>query len=444
LSQISESKAELVRRLIEQAPDAAIRNLLRALTADFGHDEGLTRVQHMVEAEANDRGARNQTFSPITPLCAPPGPFSGLWFPPRTLSLMWRGLKETSPTVVTAAKSLCSNWRGADSSPDIFDTLCAKAAIGLRMGDGSFAAAALAADQGGGRAALVACLDIAAVTRRALDQMPEWLGRMTSEKAAKLRLAYRDAVGVAEDAGPRFFEMLAAHLSEPWLILRVISGVMDRPNEAFVSGSELGGFGERVLDDIERLLAGVSAFKPAAGRQAAHAAAAAVHTATVEITEMEQAFHLTHDGVWGKRLAHQKLALAATIEAHLKSADAAVGGALPLQTLRMGPRVIKGVPRLTHEPEAELVEKAVTLLVFMDEVRPSAAAGGFASSRAKALEVLEHRLDTYVEKVLEEIRADDGVDPDRARAFLEIAAELCGLARDEKAAQIVRRRAAAA
>jgi hypothetical protein len=80
----------------------------------------------------------------------------------------------------------------------------------------------------------------------------------------------------------------------------------------------------------------------------------------------------------------------------------------------------------------------------MNEVRSSAAAGGFASARAKALEDLETRLDSYVEKVLEEIRADDGVNPERARAFLEVAAELCGLARDEKAAQIVRRRAAAA
>ena len=110
----------------------------------------------------------------------------------------------------------------------------------------------------------------------------------------------------------------------------------------------------------------------------------------------------------------------------------------------MGPRTLRGVPRLSHDPEPAQVEKAATLLTFMNEVRASAAAGGFASARAKALEVLEHRLDKYVEEVLEEIRAEDGVDVGRARAFLEIAAEFCGLARDEKSAQIVRRRAAAA
>ena len=132
------------------------------------------------------------------------------------------------------------------------------------------------------------------------------------------------------------------------------------------------------------------------------------------------------------------------MEHQLKSADDAVASALPLHTIRIGPRTIRGVPRLTHPPDPAPVERALTLLTFMTEVRPSAANGGFASARAKVVEILENRLDTYVEKVLEDIRADDGVDPDCARAFLEIAAEFCGLARDEKAAQIVRRRAAAA
>jgi hypothetical protein len=105
---------------------------------------------------------------------------------------------------------------------------------------------------------------------------------------------------------------------------------------------------------------------------------------------------------------------------------------------------MRGVPRLTHDPDLTVLEKAITLLTFMNEVRPSAAAGGFASARAKAIEALEQRLDTYVEHVLEEIHADDGVDPERARAFLEIAANFCGLVRDESSAQVIRRRAAAA
>jgi hypothetical protein len=444
VSQINDSKAELVRSLIEQAPDSAIRRLLLALSADGGHDDGLNRVQLMVEAEAGDRQARNFAFAPIAPLCAPPGPFTGLSFPPRALTLIWRAVKQEAGPLTDAARSLAYDWRTLESSPEVFDRLCALAAQGLRDRHGPFAAAAAAADQGGGAETLAACLDIAAVARRALEQMPEWLGRMSSDKSARLRLAYRDAVAVSDDAGPRFFEMLAAHLTEPWLILRVISGIMDRPNEAYLAGSELGGFAERVLADIDRQLDIIAAFRPAAGRQAAHAAASAVHRMTVEAAELEQSVHLAPDGPWGRRLAKQKQDIAAIIDGHLKGADRAVAQALPLQTVRIGPRVLRGVPRLTHPPDDEMVARAETVLAFMAAIRPSAAAGGFASTRAKALEEVEARLDDYVQHVLDDIRADDGVDPDRARAFLEVAARLCGLARDEEAAKIIRRRAAAA
>jgi hypothetical protein len=443
MGQISEARLDVVRGLIAQAPDAAVRNLLRALSADGGHDEGLTSIQHLVEAEAADRRARNMTFAPIAPLCCIPGPFTRLSFPPRTLALIWKAAKAETPDQVAEAKALAANWR-PENSPAVFDAICTRTAERLRTGGGAFEPVVESANAGGGAEALAGCLDIAEVTRRALNQMPEWLGRMTSEKAAKVRLAYRDAVAVAEDAGPRLFEMLAAHLSEPWLILRVISGVMDKPAEGYLSASEHASFPERVLDDIDRRLAELSAFKAQAGRDAAMTAAQCVQIATTEVSEVEQSIALTPEGIWGKRLARQRKALAATIEAHLRAVDAAVGQALPLQTVRMGPRSRRGVPKLVQDPDPALKETASALLIFVAEVRASAAVGGFASARAKALEVVDARLESYVEDLLEEIRGGESPDLPRARAYLEVAAELCGLARDEKAAQIVRRRAAAA
>ena len=69
-----------------------------ALSADGNHDAALTQVQRMVEVEAVDRRARNVVFAPIASLCAIPGPFSGLNFPPRALTLIWRALKEQRRT----------------------------------------------------------------------------------------------------------------------------------------------------------------------------------------------------------------------------------------------------------------------------------------------------------------------------------------------------------
>jgi hypothetical protein len=441
---ISETKLELVKGLIEQAPDTAVRSLLLALSADGGHDGGLTRVQHMVEVEAADRRARNLVFAPIAPLCGARSVFTGLRFPASTLGLLWKGLKAAAPEEVAAASAICADPRSDEDPSSLLDALCVRAATGLRGGEEEFAAAAAAADQGGGREVLATALGIASMVRRALYGLSGWLGRMTSEKAAKLRLMYRDVATIADDAGPLFFDMLGAHLAEPWMILHIISGVMDRPNEAYFSASELAIFGLHVLADIDEQLAEVTSFNGALGRKKAVAAAHAAHTATLEMSEVEQSLSLTHEGAWGKRLAQQKRDLAAAVESHLRSVDGSMGLALPLQTVRLGPRAARGVPRLTQDPDPGLVEKAASLLVFMHEARASAAAGGFAASWAKAHEALEIRLDSYVEDILEEIRSDHHEHRGRARAYLDVAAELCGLVRDEKAAQIVRRRAAAA
>jgi hypothetical protein len=378
------------------------------------------------------------------PLCAETRPLGALAFPPRTLGLIWQALKREAPREVALAKRRLDEWRGQTLSSEPYDWLCAAVGRGLRAEHGPYEAVAQAADRGGGRQALAGCLDIAPLTRAALWHAPEWLGRMTGEKAAKLRLAYRDIVAVADDAGPRFFEMMMAHLAEPWLVLRIIAGVMDHPTESYVAASELGGFGERVLADVDLRLAELAAFKPTSGRQAAHAVVQSLHVITLELAELEQAFALTPDGVWGRRVAQQRHRLGDSVDAVLRAADRAVGRALPLHVVRLGPRTLRSAPLLDHDPDLDQAERAATLLTFVSEVRASAAAGGFAAPRARVLEALAARLDGYVEALLAEIHADDGAGAGRARAYLDVAAEFCGLVRDERSAQIVRRRAAVA
>src|SRR5690349_21311025 len=130
MGQISEARLQLVRGLIEQAPDAAVHSLSLALGAS--RDENLARVRTLVEAEAADRAARNRALAPIAPLCAAPNPFVSLTFPARVLTLLWRALKETAADVVAAHDATA------------LDELCERAAEGLRWGSQAFAAAAAA------------------------------------------------------------------------------------------------------------------------------------------------------------------------------------------------------------------------------------------------------------------------------------------------------------
>ena len=84
------------------------------------------------------------------------------------------------------------------------------------------------------------------------------------------------------------------------------------------------------------------------------------------------------------------------------------------------------------------------LLTFADVVRPCAPDGGFGSMRSKVLQTLGKRIDQYVEDVLEQLRLGEVEDDERARDFLGVAANMLELARDDRSAAIVRRRAAAA
>jgi len=85
----------------------------------------------------------------------------------------------------------------------------------------------------------------------------------------------------------------------------------------------------------------------------------------------------------------------------------------------------------------------MTLLNFADEIRNSTNYGGFASMRSKVLESLGEALAVYVEEVLYMMRHDEVEDAAIGQSFLDLAAEFNGLVRDKRAAEVVRRRAAA-
>jgi hypothetical protein len=89
------------------------------------------------------------------------------------------------------------------------------------------------------------------------------------------------------------------------------------------------------------------------------------------------------------------------------------------------------------------LKRAECLLTFFERSRATANQAGYGSVRTKAGERLDARLELYVEDLLDLLRGDDVQQVDRVRAYLDAAATLIGVARGDKAAQIVRRRAAA-
>jgi hypothetical protein len=294
-----------------------------------------------------------------------------------------------------------------------------------------------------GAEVFAACLDLAPVVRRATARLPEWVAHTGDDTTASARLAYKDAVAIADDAGTRFFEMLAAQLTHPWMVLRIISAVMDKPTERYLADSELAGFGERVMAQIDDALGAIANLDVDGGPEAARAAGRRAELITELTSELEGFIDLSREHGWGHRIVNQKKALASVVEGRLRDAEKLTAAALPTQPAKLA-RLRKSVPRLTAPPDPDAVRRALTLLTFAQEIRTSANYGGFASARAKLLENLGGMLDHYVEELIDHVKTGEVDNVDIAYGFLIVASEVSRLVRDDKAADLVRRRAAAA
>jgi hypothetical protein len=131
------------------------------------------------------------------------------------------------------------------------------------------------------------------------------------------------------------------------------------------------------------------------------------------------------------------------VEGRLREGEKLVGAALPIQTSGFG-RNRRSAPKLDGPPDPRAVVRLMTLLHFASEIRLCANYGGFSAMHAKVTEKLGHVAEGYVEEVLDHLRTGDVADVALAHDFLMIAADVLGLVRDEKASEMVRRRAATA
>ncbi|MBQ1542855.1 hypothetical protein C5708_12800 [Caulobacter sp. CCUG 60055] len=443
---LTDKQAAGVLTMLDMAPDRTVGALAQALAADLRASGAMAEIRDLVRAELEQRRVRAAVFHPIARLCAAERGGRKLGFPPSTLAAVWRGLKAHAPDEIAAAAATFRDLRDPDApEPEVFDQLCRRAAKGLREPAAAYAAAArlLDADQAGGAEAFAICLDLAPIVRGALRRLPDWFGRMSDEGAAAARLAYADSVAVSAGAGPWLFDILALHLDEPWMILRVLSAVMDRPGDSYVSGSEVARFGEQLLDEVDTRLDTIKHFD-GAGDEAALAAARSVDVAARIVAQFESDFDLSRDGPWGRRIAQQKQTLAAVVEARLRALDKALAAALPVQPQRGLGRQQRNVPRLSEELDLGAVDRADAMLVFLQATRVSAGHAGFGVAWQKASEAAAKQIDQYSEDLLDLLHVGDAEDPGRVRRFLDAAARLTRRVNGDRAAEVMRRRAAAA
>jgi hypothetical protein len=435
---------DVVRVLIERAPDSAIDQLDAALKSS-GAGQGLAAVRAMIDSEIWDRTVRDGVFGPVLLLCAPRSDgFEQILFPRPIIARLWTVLKQTHPHLIAAAVARHSHTPEDNTLPPAYDQLCREAAKGLQQGGGDYAAiiAALEAFRSGAAAQFADCLSLTPLARDAASRLPSWIRSMTNEHAAAVRLMFKDAVAIATDSSPRLMEMLQAQLREPWTILRIVAATIGRAHDRYLADSEMAGFGERILSDIDRCLNDLRLFDVDGGAEAGVAAAHQVAVVTAEAAEFEGALEVDKQGPWGVRLGKQKVLLAKLAEGHLKKCGKLVSEALPVLSPRPG--CVRGDPRIDAPPDTRLVRRAMAGLTFFDRVRGSAAQGGYGTVRAKVSEEIAYGLNGYLEDLLAIVHAGEAANMANARAYVEVGADFMSLLQNIKSAQIIRRRAAAA
>ena len=435
----------MVQAMLESAPDSAVRGLDVALRSD--RSASLAPVRALVRAETADRAVRDLVLAPLVPLCTPrTDGFTQALLPSGALSRLWKGLHALEPLAITVVASNLTLDSEDGSHPPAADDLCRSAAAAIRDGVPAMEPLIrfLEGAKPGSAGQFAGYVELVPLARPAIKRLPAWLRNMGGENAAAVRLLFRDADAIAADASPRLVEILLAHIQEPWKLLRVISGMTNRGGDRYLSSSEMAEFFERVIADIEGRVVALRAFDLDGGPEGAVTASAALAMGIAEIVEFEECLDLNKEGPWGQKILKHKGALSSLAEGYLKKSLKIVAEAFPMQQVRVGGVNLRSEPRLSHAPDPRLIRRAMASLTFFERCRNNAMSGGYGTVRIKVGEEITNSLDIYVQDILSMIHTGDAENLDHARAFLEVAADFIGLVQDEKSAQIVRRRAAAA
>ena len=433
MADLSVAQRAALAQLIERCPDRVLSQL-SGLAGTMAGDRAAD-LRDMIEVEAMDRRRRNIAFAPLLPLFQPRADgLPGLGFPPAVLGRLWRSATRSEPELLPQLD------RADDLSRMIADRLCLSAAFALRDRAGEV----WPEDASGQTQELAACLDLAATARRALPHLPDWIGRSGAETAAELKLALRQAAGIAPDGASRLLEIIFAHLEDARLILRVAalaaSGGRELSAETALGESELGLFVDRILLALARRAAEAAAFDPAGGEADLDAFKADLDWCAETLTEIDMALPLKADSAWGKAVRQARLKVALSLSERFSAAERAVDAVLPVERTALVGRMTRPTPRLDGAVEAAAADRARALAALVGLVRGPAAVFGCEAERRQTAEALTGRLAAWADEAMERLNDGLAADEAAARKRIVLTAELLGLIGAREASRTVRRR----
>ena len=440
---ITDKRLNMLRGLVKALPQASLRSLELAL--GLTKDEALIQVRDLISVELEFRMVKEAVFSPFMTLFDERSDgIEGIHLPNWIVDQIWNALEKREPELYVQSRYALRGLRSEDPTPVIFFRLVTAAIqICRETPEYVLPARASQADHEA-LAEFTNYLDLHRIARHALAKMPEFMGRIDAERAAGMRLMFKDACAIDEEGGYRLMEILFSHLEEGPQIIKFVATVSDRANERFLASSELAVFGERILAAIEARLRDLKAYMGTRGKVCEDLGVAGTKVAQnlALIHSFENYIDLVRDGPWGKRVADGHKLIAELVESQLKGAERVLDDALPLKSERVYGRVRKETPYLDRFPKDEVVVRARQTLAFVRQVRNTAQAGGFAALHSKTAQALEGALDSYFEELLSIANGEEACDTEAVMRFFELVTDLMEALCGEEKAVVGRRRIA--
>ena len=425
------------------APAALARTAFQDGAPAGAQDAALIEVRELVSVELEFRYAKDAVFAPYLPLFeARADGLNAVEFPRWLLDNLWRALETHEPELYQQSRFALRGLRAEDPTPVVFFRLVTAAAAICREHPGDVLPKSPARGDSEEVAEFAHYLDLHRILRTVLAKLPDFLGRIDAEKAAALRLMFKDACAISDEGGMRFMEVIFSHLEDGGQIIKFIATVSDRPNDRFLAESELADFGERIIERIEEGLEDLKSAIGGKGDGALNGAGLRVAQSVGQLQSFSHYIEMTRDGPWSKRVAEASKQIAMLVETRLKGAERIFEDALVMKSERVYGRVKKDVPKMDKFPKPEVVDRARNCAAFVREVRATANAGGFATLHTKTVQGLEAQLDAYFEALLDVANGEDPFDSDQVMTFFELVTDLMEVLCGEEKAVVGRRRVA--
>jgi hypothetical protein len=440
---VAEKRMMMLKGLVRSLPKASLRSLEMAL--GLTNDPKMVEVRDVILAETEFRHVREAVFAPFMPLFqARTDGLEGVRFPTWIINNLWSALEKQEPDLQGQARILLQSLRTDDPTPVVFFRLVTAAGQICRNDPNSILPRGADDDDREEVAEFGHYLDLHRLSRQVLARLSDFMGRIDADKAAALRVLYKDASDLDAESGTRFIEIIFANLDDGAQVIKIVATVSDRPKDRFLAESELASFGERILDRIEADLAGLKTFMGGKGKvcEDLDGAGDRVSNCLGQLQAFGQYIELARDGPWGKRVTEAQKAIAGLVEHQLKGAEKTLDAVLPTRTERIYGRMKKEVPDYAQVPDDEAMARARGALLFVQKVRHIAVAGGFASLHTKMTDACEKALDAYFADMLGIANGDEAFDREQLLDGFERVTDMMEALCGEGKAQVARRRVA--